>query len=144
MEGGIRMRNLKPETSKKNPYYIPKHRMYELVHFCLQYPEWNKVCNNTDQLYFKNLNLDKIRPNTNELPDPTAELALRRLKYYENMKLIERIAANTDKMLGNYILVAVTEDLKYEAVKSRLNIPCGRDMFYDLRRKFFWLLDKER
>ena len=108
MEGGVKMRNLKPETSKKNPYYIPKHRMYELVHFCLQYPEWNRVCNSADQIYFKNINLDKIRPNTNVLSDPTAELALRRLKYCENMKLVERTAANTDEILGNYMFVAGT------------------------------------
>lgn len=28
------------ELSEKNPYYISKHRYYELKHFCLQYPEW--------------------------------------------------------------------------------------------------------
>lgn len=28
------------EVSKRNKYYISKHRYYELKHFCLQYPEW--------------------------------------------------------------------------------------------------------
>ena len=28
------------EVSKKNKYYISKHRYYELKHFCLQYKEW--------------------------------------------------------------------------------------------------------
>lgn len=138
------MRNLKPETSKKNPYYIPKHRMYELVHFCLQYPEWKKICSGTDELYFRNLNLDKIRCNTNNYPDPTAELAMKRFRCYENMKLVEDVANRTDETLSHYILLAVTEDLRYETIKSRLDIPCGRDMFYDRRRKFFWLLDKLR
>lgn len=138
------MRNLKPETSKKNPYYIPKHRMYELVHFCLQYPEWKKVCNGVDELYFKNLNLDKIGCDTNSYSDHTAELAMKRIRCYENMKLVEDTARRTDLFLSNYILLAVTEDLRYETIKSRLDIPCGRDMFYDRRRKFFWLLDKIR
>lgn len=138
------MRNLKPETSKKNPYHIHKHRMYELVHFCLQYPEWKKICNGIDELYFQNFNLDKIKCNTNVYSDPTAELAIRKLRYYENMRLVEDIAIRTDESLSNYILLAVTEDLRYETIKSRLDIPCGRDMFYDRRRKFFWLLDKMR
>lgn len=33
------MRNdMRPELSQKNPYWIGKHRYYELKHFCLQYP----------------------------------------------------------------------------------------------------------
>ena len=144
MEGGRSMRNLKPETSKKNPYHVSKHRMYELMHFCLQYPEWKKFCSGTDELYFKSPNLDKIKTITNEPSDPTAELAMKRMRCYENMKLVEDIAYKADEVLANYILLAVTEDLRYETIKSRLNIPCGRDMFYDRRRRFFWLLDKER
>lgn len=31
-----------PKLSKTNPYYISKHRYYELKHFCLQYPEWQR------------------------------------------------------------------------------------------------------
>lgn len=31
------MRHEKPELSLKNPYYLPRHRYYELKHFCLQY-----------------------------------------------------------------------------------------------------------
>ena len=91
MEGGRSMRNLKPETSKKNPYYVSKHRMYELIHFCLQYPEWKKTCNGIDELYFKSPNLDKIKTITNEPSDPTAELAMNRMRCYENMKLVENI-----------------------------------------------------
>ena len=34
------MSRTRPELSKKNKYYISKHRYYELKHFCLQYPEW--------------------------------------------------------------------------------------------------------
>ena len=30
----------KAVLSKKNKYYISKHRYYELKHFCLQYNEW--------------------------------------------------------------------------------------------------------
>ena len=31
---------IRPETSQKNPYWIPKHRYYELKHFVMQYPAW--------------------------------------------------------------------------------------------------------
>ena len=31
---------IRPEISQKNPYWIPKHRYYELKHFVMQYPAW--------------------------------------------------------------------------------------------------------
>ena len=36
---------IRPELSEKNPYWIGKHRYYELKHFCLQYPIWKKAYN---------------------------------------------------------------------------------------------------
>ena len=32
--------NIRPEISERNPYWISKHRYYELKHFCLQYNGW--------------------------------------------------------------------------------------------------------
>lgn len=37
---------IRPETSKKNKYWIPRHRYHELKHFCLQYPECMSWCQN--------------------------------------------------------------------------------------------------
>lgn len=34
---------IRPELSEKNPYWIERHRYYELKHFCLQYPIWKKA-----------------------------------------------------------------------------------------------------
>ena len=34
---------IRPEITKKNKYWIEKHRYYELKHFCLQYPIWRKA-----------------------------------------------------------------------------------------------------
>lgn len=33
---------VRAEISMKNKYWIPKHRYYELKHYCLQYPYWIK------------------------------------------------------------------------------------------------------
>ena len=58
--------------------------------------------------------------------------------------MVERIAAETDKALSYYIPKAVTEDLSYNYLKTKLDMPCGKDMYYDRHRKFFWLLSLER
>ena len=64
--------------------------------------------------------------------------------YSEKIRLIEQIAMEADRYLYEYILRAVTENLSYTYLKSRLNIPCGKDMYYDRYRKFFWLLSASR
>lgn len=41
---------IRAELSEKNPYWIEKHRYYELKHFCLQYPIWKKIYRSLDGL----------------------------------------------------------------------------------------------
>ena len=76
--------------------------------------------------------------------DPTARLALLKTYYDDKIKMIERVAKEADEYLHEYIVKAVTEDLSYTYLKTKLDIPCGRDMYYDRYRKFFWLLDNNR
>lgn len=134
---------IRPEISEKNKYYIDKHRYYELKHFCLQYKEWKKIyalCNET--IIFTS-NLDRISsPSTPS--DLTAKYAIKRVTYSEKIKLIEETAKKADDLLYPYILRAVTEGLSYTYLKSRLEIPCSRDTYYDRYRRFFWLLSQAR
>ena len=34
--------------------------------------------------------------------------------------------------------------ISYDHLKARTGIPCCKDVYYDLYRRFFWLLSKER
>lgn len=134
---------IRPEVSRKNRYWISKHRHYELKHFCLQYSEWKKT-----YLYLENSSVEASQieklPSGNNVGDPTANLALQKLYYLERINLIEETARKADKYLWKYILKAVTEGLSYTCLKFKMEIPCGRDMFYDRYRRFFWLLSKSR
>ena len=134
---------IRPEISEKNKYYIDRHRYYELKHFCLQYNEWKKAyASYNDAVIFAS----KIErePASNIHSDITAKYALKKLQYGSRIKLVERIAMEADDFLYSYILKAVTEGLSYTNLKTVHNIPCGRDMYYDRYRKFFWLLSEER
>lgn len=134
---------IRPEISTKNKYYIDKHRYYELKHFCLQYGEWKKAylaC--TDSVIYTSKLDDSTRSSTPS--DLTAKYAVKRVWYGERLKLIERTAMEADEYLWHYILRAVTEGLSYVYLKTKLNIPCGKDMYYDRYRKFFWLLSEAR
>lgn len=130
---------IRPEISKKNRYWIDKHRHYELKHFCRQYPKWKKSC--VDDINIPSSSKEKI-PTGNIPGDPTAKNAIRKACCLEKIKLLERLAIETDKNLHNYILKAVTEGLSYTYLKCKLDIPCSKDTYYDRYRRFFWLLDK--
>lgn len=134
---------IRPELSIKNKYWIDKHRHYELKHFCLQYPEWKKAYAEFEDVSIPLSMIERV-PTSNIPGDPTAKRALIKTYYAERIKLLEKIALETDNCLHNYILQAVTEGHSYTYLKTRLGIPCGRDMYYDRYRKFFWLLSKAR
>jgi len=134
---------IRPVISTKNKYWIDKHRHYELKHFCLQYPTWKKI--HGDLLNSKpSTSTTDIVSVVSSRSDPTAKYAIRKAFYSERIELIENIAREADEFLYGYILKAVTEGVSYTYLKSRFGIPCGKDMFYDRYRRFFWLLSEAR
>lgn len=135
------MTAIRPELSIKNPYWIDKHRYYELKHFCLQYPNWKRAYSECGGI---GVSAAEQIPRTNTHSDPTGNNAITKAYYSDRIKLIERVAMDTDRDLYTYILQAVTQELSYTYLKSRLNMPCGRDMYYDRYRRFFWLLSEAR
>ena len=134
---------IRPILSEKNKYWIEKHRYYELKHFCLQYPVWKKAYAALDGLSTRPMDLEMFMV-TNTLSDPTAKCAMAKEFYTERMDMIKRAAENADLRLSSYILKAVTEGWSYDILKARLDIPCCKDTYYELYRRFFWLLSKER
>lgn len=134
---------IRPEISEKSKYYISKHRHYELKHFCLQYPTWRKEYAALDNPSVTSSAAEKM-PSSNIPGDPTAKFAVKRAYYSERIKMIEQIAREADDFLYEYILKAVTEQLSFTYLKSRLEIPCSRDTYYDRYRRFFWLLSEAR
>lgn len=133
------MKNQRAEISKKNKYWIPKYRYLELKNYCLQYPDW--------KLALKELSL--LQSHTVIVPgksisDPTNQMAVCRLRYEENIKTVEEIAALSDPTLAKWIIKGVTENLSYDYLRYQLEIPAGRDMYYDRYRRFFWLLDQRK
>lgn len=134
---------IRPELSENNKYWIEKHRYYELKHFCLQYPIWKKAYLALDGFSKRPLDL-AILSKTNVHSDPTAKCAEARSFYFERMGVVEQTAIATDSELSSYILKAVTEGVSYDHLKARLEIPCSRDTYYELYRRFFWLLNKTR
>ena len=127
---------IRSEVSKKNPYYIPKHRYYELKHFCLQYKDFKRIYNSLcEKIPGGVISVNKSDGAPRE--DDTAAI---RQRYLDNITMIEECCQMTDPVLGTYILKGVTEGYPYSYFRMKDNIPCCKDTYYELYRKFFYIL----
>lgn len=136
---------LSKELSKSNRWWLPKYRYMELRYFALQYPEWKRQYAELSG----NVGLTSKSPadlylNGSKIADRTAEIAIRRKLLFDYMRMVEQASIDTDPVLGPYILAAVTEGLSFVELKTMHDIPCERDMFYDRRRKFYFILSGVR
>lgn len=111
--------SLKKTLSKKNPYYISKHRYYELRQFCLQYKEWCKL----------------LRSET----DP-----VRRLYYQRCIKLIDTTLLAAGDDLYMWLRTAIIEDCSYVYLRNVLGTPCCKDTYYDIYHRFFYELSNRK
>lgn len=134
---------LKNEVSKKNPYYISKHRMLELRNFCLQYNEWKALLRNMDG--YKSTGYLLVDAFAQTLGDSSVEKeVLKRNEYIHRCWLVETAANKTDPGLAPYILKGVTIPETYDVLLARHEIPVSRSTYYKAYRKFFYILDKIR
>lgn len=131
---------IRPEISLKNPYWIDKHRYYELKHFCLQYPIWQERLK--DLIKPGSPNLSDIP--VNDISDPTAKIAEIRLYFSDRIDMVRNCAWATDEWIAEYLIKAVTENLSFEKLRAQTGIPCCKDIYYTEYRKFFWLLSNAR
>ena len=134
---------LRSELSLKNRYWLERHRYYELKHFCLQYPIWKKAHDSLDGLSHRSGDLIEIGQRIG-ISDPTTRCVESREFYAERMRMVEKAADETDPVVGRYILTGVTEGLSYDKINARESIPCCKDTYYEMYRRFFYLLNKIR
>lgn len=134
------MQNIRPVSEKK--WDISNHAFYQAYHFAMRYKEFKDI----------------LRYKTNTVGSPkfgdttgsgvtksvTEELAIKRAWAKKNCKMIEESAKRADHQLYKYILKAVTEEgITYKYMKTVMNIPAGRNYFYEKRRKFYYILSKK-
>lgn len=108
--------------------------------FSLKYPEWLDEYNSFKDSV-KAIRYDDA-PKGTGLSDPTEELAAKRYDIRRKMLLVERTAFDAGGAIAEYILKSVIfEDVTFEDMKAA-GMPCERTMFYERRRKYYWLLSQ--
>ncbi len=128
-------------TLNKSKYNISIYRFRELYYFCLQYEEWKEkikeIRNPLKGMQYSGM------PSSGIPSNPTESIAIECAEFSSKCTLIEKAAKEADPELYEYILFAVThENITFKYLKAKMNIPCERDRYYDSRRKFYFVLDR--
>lgn len=137
---------VRTKLSVKNPYYISPERMLELRHFVYQYDSWKRWLKDYSFKYGM-ITYDVIYHDRN-ICKPVEEEVERRDRFLSHIDMVNKTLENSfseipDRVL-NYILEAITTNKPYEWLRTKHNVPFGKDYYFKRYRKFYWLLDKVR
>lgn len=121
-------------------YYVERELYLTVVHFCRQYPTWIAELS-VDPDASRAITYDKERVQTSVTGDVTADLAIRRVKIAEKVKLIDDIAAEVAGSCSKWLVLGACYGVPFFQLVDQ-GIPCGKDMYYNMRRKFYYLVSK--
>lgn len=126
--------------AKSSKYYVERELYMTVVHFCRQYPTWIAELN-IDPDTSRAITYDKECVQTSMTGDMTADLAIRRVKIAEKVKLIDDTAKEVAGSCNSWLILGVCYGIPFFQLVSQ-GIPCGKDMYYSMRRKFYYLVSK--
>lgn len=124
--------------SEKNEFYLPKEEFLTVLHFALQYPRWCEELR-TDPDTSRAIRYDEDRVQTSGGYDSTAETAMRRKAIADKKKLVEEVAMAAGKEIYPYLLRGATGGFTFWQLRQQ-GMPCEKTMYYERRRKFYYLL----
>lgn len=133
--------NIRNSVSEANPYYISKHEYLMAKHFALQYNDWKKAKGEIERRVGSGF---RIREGHDQAVVSPVEKAMEDSeKYAFRMDLVERAAKIAGEDIWEIVLIGVTTECNYEYLRLIKGIPCCKDVYYRMYRKFFWELNRE-
>ena len=79
-----------------------------------------------------------------EFSDMTGNTAIDISYYTSRMDAVKKVCHMADEGIEKWLFLALTKDYTYPYLKSVLDIPCGRDYFYERYRRALWILSDIR
>lgn len=147
---------MRQRAAKTGKYMISKHEYYAAMHFALQYPEWKKALRNMSDTSKAITYSDMPKGNMN--PDPTGDLVEKRERMTDKVMLVEKSAraAVYEDILGKMCVQEVREEMyqmllrgvteegvTYNTLRVTGNIPCCRNVYNRMKRRFYYILNNE-
>lgn len=118
-------------------YEINGNEYRELKYFCLRYNDMKTQLDECRGL--KAVQYGNIGAASAALSNPTERSALKAIQLSKNIELIDyALALAADEPMRNYLKQSVINPhVSYDSFGA---IPMGRQQFYEMRRKFFYIL----
>lgn len=129
------------KTEYTGKYKLSKFEFGYAKWFSLKYPEWLDEYNRLKDSVGA-INYDSMPGGSGKVYDATMELATKRAEIRDKMLKVENAAYDAGGDIAEYILKSVIyEGNTFEKMKA-LGLPCERTMFYERRRKYYYLLSQ--
>ena len=129
-------------TRYTGKYKLSKHEFLNAYHYALRYQEWTdeyKALSDTVKaVTYENADM----PHGEAPQNPTEDAAIKRENLMNKIRLINETVFEADSSIYPYLLKAVTNENVTYAILLAEGIPCGKDYYYDRRRKFYFLLSQ--
>lgn len=133
----------KIRTNNKK-YWLEKHELYMTIHYAMRYDELKKeyqaIIDSSKAITY---DADRVQSSIDS--DPTYQLAERRAEVAKKIMNIENsVKAAAGEILYPFILKAVTQEgVNYNLLRTKYSMPCGKNLFYMLRRQAYFILAKK-
>lgn len=137
-----------PETGMRRNCYTGKYALSKTEflsakYFALRYKEWKdkyQVLSDTS----KAISYDQDRVQSSGDYDPTETTGIRMAELSRNIGLIEDTVREAGAEIYKWMLLGVTDEgATYNYLRMSKGIPCGKNMYFEKRRKFYYLLSKK-
>lgn len=125
---------------KTSKYYVPEEVYKTTVHFCRQYPLWVSELK-ADPDASNAIDYSKEHVQTSNQYDPTSEIAIRRASIASKKKLVDEVAHSIAGSMDKWLLLGIGNGLTYFQLQQ-MGVPCGKDMYYNMRQRFYFELSK--
>lgn len=129
----------------KNEWKLGKHEYYTAYHYAMQYQEWaDRLRTLTDSV---GAIVSDGQPHGSGTGNPTEKLAIKRAELTEKMKVVQDTAKEATQdcdWMYIYLIRAVTdENVTWRYLRQVMGIPCGKNVYYNHRWKFYYLLSQK-
>lgn len=128
---------------ENNKYYLPKQTYLMCIHYALQYRDW-KASLDAERDTRGAIRYDKDHVQTSNDYDSTSETAMRMIEYDDKCKMIDKVidVACDYSTLNSWIRLGVCYGFTFSQLKAE-GMPCERDLYYKIRRRFYYELSKK-
>lgn len=133
--------NIRNKVSESNPFYLSKHEYLMVRHFALQYSDWKKLKREIENRVGYGFKMGGFHDGNIFRPVEKAQEDAE--KYSFRMNLIEQAAKIAGEDIWEIVLLGVTTECNYEYLRLVKNIPCCKDVYYRMYRKFYWVLNQK-